>query len=367
MKKIAIIYPKDSEALFNQKSIKTFGGASVQLFLMNKELNKYSNLKTFAIINDCYQLNPDENSSFNLVRTFQRKDFIFKKIYSFHEKIKEIKPDFILQRGLTLASCLLSIYCHFFKIKYIFMFAHDRESQGRYQKSNRQCLFFRFLLKFSYLLIVQNKEQREDLSDKYSFKIETIYSGYEIKTSENQFAEKNDILWVSRLDSWKRPEIFIKLAEARPQLKFVMIAPILKDNKSYGEKIYQQAAKVKNLEVLPFVSFKDIDFYFKKAKVFVNTSTQEGFPNTFIQAGKNQTPILSLKINPNNFLSEYKAGLCCQDDFAFMLKNLDLFFEDKKFYEELSSNVYQYVKKNHNIKDKGKELRNLIVKDEEID
>ena len=33
-KKIAIIFPKDSSAIFDKKSTETFGGATVQMFLL---------------------------------------------------------------------------------------------------------------------------------------------------------------------------------------------------------------------------------------------------------------------------------------------------------------------------------------------
>jgi len=37
--KISIIFPKDSEAIFNTGSTRTFGGATVQMYLFAKELN----------------------------------------------------------------------------------------------------------------------------------------------------------------------------------------------------------------------------------------------------------------------------------------------------------------------------------------
>ncbi len=53
---------------------------------------------------------------------------------------------------------------------------------------------------------------------------------------------------------------------------------------------------------------------FSKPRFFVNTSDMEGFPNTFIQACKSGTPILSLNVNPDGFLDSYKCGLCARGD-----------------------------------------------------
>ena len=43
-KRIAIIFPKDSSAIFDKKSMETFGGATVQMFLFAKEFNNYLDL-----------------------------------------------------------------------------------------------------------------------------------------------------------------------------------------------------------------------------------------------------------------------------------------------------------------------------------
>ena len=356
MKKIAIIYPKDSEALFNEEAAETFGGASVQLFLINKELNNYSDFKVYSFISNYPKIEFSDIDNFNLVKTFKNKDFFLKKIFIFHKNLRKINPDLIIQRGLTLVSCFLAVYCQVYKIKYIFMFAHDRESKGRYQKNNKKCFLFNFLLKYTSLLVVQNQEQEKNLGLRFRSKIKTLDSGYEIKPIKIRSLQKTYVLWVSRLEPWKNPEMFIKLAQARPKLKFLMIAPLSKNSQLYGEKIYQKADKVDNLEMIKFVSFKEIDYYFRGAKVFVNTSDQEGFPNTFVQAGKNYTPILSLSINPNDFLTKYRSGFCCDGDFGLMVKNLDLLLENKELYQNLSSNIYNYVKNNHDIKGKVIEL-----------
>ena len=45
-----------------------------------------------------------------------------------------------------------------------------------------------------------------------------------------------------------------------------------------------RVAILSNLELYEDVPWNKIDTYFSNARVFVNTSTHEGFPNTFVQA-----------------------------------------------------------------------------------
>ncbi len=154
MNRIAIIFPKDSEALFNKNSKRTFGGASVQLYLIAKYLKKYSDNVVYSLIPDYQSIDFDEEKYFTLVKTFKENDSLIKKVLCYHKIIKTIRPNIIIQRGLTFFSCLLSLYCKIFNIKFIFMFAHDIETHGRYQNSRKKCFLFPLLLKTLSVAVV---------------------------------------------------------------------------------------------------------------------------------------------------------------------------------------------------------------------
>ncbi|MBN2038800.1 MAG: glycosyltransferase [Spirochaetes bacterium] len=358
MKKIALIFPKDSEAIFNKDSQKTFGGATVQIYLIGKELSEYTDIKVYSLINNYKKINFQDGNKFNFINTFNNSDNVLKKILSFHSKIKKIKPDIIIQRGLTLFSCLLALYCRFSKIKFIFMFAHDREVVGRYQRSNNICSLFGILLYYSDFLICQTQDQYKKISKKYKPKSKIIYSGYEIKRNGNK--KKEFILWVSRIEGWKRPDLYLKLAAENPDKNFVMISPMSPGYSDLYDEFYKNAESIPNLELLDFVQFNEIDDYFKKASVFINTSLQEGFPNTFIQACKNGIPVISLNVNPDDFIEKYSCGFFCNDDFYLMNESLKKILNDKKLYKKLSDNAYEYALEFHDIRKNVNVLMNSI-------
>lgn len=103
-------------------------------------------------------------------------------------------------------------------------------------------------------------------------------------------------LWVGGIRPVKRPDRFLALARARPQYRFRMIGGQVgggADARAYFALIRDQAATLANLEFLGFLPVDDVEAHFDEARILVNTSEHEGFPNTFLQAWARGTPTVS--------------------------------------------------------------------------
>ena len=187
--------------------------------------------------------------------------------------------------------------------------------------------------------------------------ITIIKSGYKIVN--NFVFDKKYILWVGRAVSWKNPELFLKLAKKFYSEKFIMIL-IKTKNKALWHKINKVAAKIPNLKLFNFIPFHKINKIFSKTKIFVNTSSYEGFPNTFLQALKNSTPIISFNVNPDNFILKNKVGYYCGNDFDKMIHYVSLLLNNHEIYKVYSDNAFLYAKNNHDIKEISKEWLLLI-------
>jgi glycosyltransferase involved in cell wall biosynthesis len=71
-----------------------------------------------------------------------------------------------------------------------------------------------------------------------------------------------------------------------------------------------------NVTFLETVPPETMPALFRGALAFLSTSAFEGFPNTFLEAGKFRVPIVSLEVDPEGFLEEGGAGLRVGDDVA---------------------------------------------------
>lgn len=355
-KKIIVVFPKDSESVFNSKK-RTFGGATVQLFNYAMELSE--NHEVYCLLNETDGIDFKKFPTLNIIFSFNKNDSYIKKIVKFHKAVQSIKPDVIIQRGLTRISTFLGFYCRFYRFIYVFMFAHDRECRGRFQRSGRINLFYPLLLFVANYLVAQNDYQYNHIQKFFMKKLFKITNGYPINLTD--IDSKTGVLWVSRLEPWKRPELCIEAAVKNPDISFTMIAPVDENNREYAEKIYKMAGNINNITIHDFVGFLEIDVYFKNARVFLNTSTEEGFPNTFIQACKNMTPIISLNVNPDDFLTRYGAGEYCANNVDKMNRTIVSICTNDSLFEKYSVSAGEYVKNHHCIKANVKKLEKLFV------
>lgn len=344
--RIGVIFPKDSEAIFDTTSSKTFGGATVQMFAVANEILERGESEVFCVVPS---VSPDiiTHSRLRLLPVFNIKNSLIGTILLFHRVVRSEKPEVLIQHGLSLFSCLLSLYCRLFNIKFVFMFANDDEVVGMYQSSKKRCWLFPLLLKTANLLVTQNSYQQSVLN-KRGVKGTIIRMGFPMRAMSEH---KKTVLWVARCEELKQPEVFIELAKQIPNQQFVMICP--KVDPAYFQKVKTLAAEVKNLTFIDFVSFNETWKYFEEARVFINTSKNEGFPQTFVQSMVCGTPIISLNVDPDNFIESNQCGFVCSGDKDQLTKSLVTVLDNSNFF---AKNALKYAEINHNIKENVSKL-----------
>jgi len=359
--KIAIIFPKDSEAIVNRQSNRTFGGATIQLYLIARELFSYNQIKTFSFIPAYKDISFPDIDRFHFVKTFNEKANIIRKIWIFHRRLKEVSPDVIIQRGLTLISCFLAVYCRIYNIKYVFMFAHDIESSGIYQRSRKKCYFFPMLLRFSHILVTQNEYEYNILSSRRIRNLEILKKGIDFELIEKSSEKKYDCAWIARCEKWKKPDVFLDLVRDCPDLRFLMICSEVDSDREFYRDIKYRASDIKNLEFLEFVEYKKIYKYLSLSRIFCITSEMEGdWPMTVLEAAASGMPILSLHLNYGNIFETFDGGYFCEGDYPVMLSSLRKLIEDEGLYRKKSSGAIGYMHENHSIQLNVRQLLEYI-------
>lgn len=360
--KICFIAPRAYQ-LFNPSIKSVFGGAEVQLSLLAKEVSTIEGIQTSFMVADFGQ---EKIETFDRVKVWRSINFqknIFSQIFGFFSVFRKINADVYVQRTITPFSAIIGIYCKLKNKKFIYMVANDTETDGTHRIFTSKIKKWVCELCFSVatIIISQNSYQADNLLKRHKQNSILIRSGYPMPLSMDQLPEKDFHLWVGRAELIKQPFLFINLAKHFPGEQFVMICPqIVNGNTDYYQEIQSQAAELKNLRFIDFVPFAEIDTYFQQAKTFINTSETEGFPNTFIQAAKNATPVFSLEVNPDKLLDTYQFGIACHGSTEELQREFSSLISNEAKYAEMSKNAFKYAQEHHNIENIAHRLIELI-------
>jgi len=103
------------------------------------------------------------------------------------------------------------------------------------------------------------------------------------------------VLWCATVRAQKRPEVFLDLARRFPQHRFMLVGGQdgNRRGQEYAEGVRAAARQLPNMIVHGFTPFEQAERLFDGARVVVNTSPYEGFPNTFLQAWARGIPTVS--------------------------------------------------------------------------
>ncbi len=201
-------------------------------------------------------------------------------------------------------------------------------------------------------VVFQNSYQQQKFKKNFGIDGIIIPNSFDA-INENKQDKENVILWVGNDSPVKRPELFVQLADDLKEYnwRFVMMGGACDQIK--------HLSLPDNLEVLGSVSYTEANDWFTKAKIYVNTSSKEGMPNTFIQSWYYQTLVLSLDVDPDSVFTEKKAGLCFGDELQLLRAKLKEIIEGIDVSEYISCGS-DYFKKQFDLNTNVEQLISFI-------
>jgi len=354
--KVCFIAPK-AYPIFNPAIREVFGGAQLDLYLLATELAKDSAFAVSFITADYGQKLVEVIENVRVIKSFKFRHNSVSATWRLLKAMWIIDADIYFLKASAAGAFLIAAYAKLRGRTFIYRTASQGECDGTYIKQHLFAgMLFKWAMKWARYVLVQN--ETDGINIKRTMGITSIHIPNGHRITNTSTVAKDCILWVGRSAKVKRPELFIKLARQFPSEHFVMICQKNIDDTEYSSLV-TAAAAVQNLEFLKHVPFEQVNNYFLRAKVLVNTSDSEGFPNTFIQAGVGKVAILSLNVNPDGFLDKYGCGKFSKGDwqnFTDMLAQLLV----PATAAEYCANTRRYVEEKHNITVLIKEYKELI-------
>ncbi len=154
-------------------------------------------------------------------------------------------------------------------------------------------------------ILVQSLRQQHAMLTNYG--LHSQVAEMLVDPPENDVARNVDVLWVNNLRQFKRPDLFLALAKKLPQLTFHMVGGPQPGFGNLFEKIKREASHLPNFTFHGRVPYHQMDKKYASARVFVNTSDTEGFPNSYLQAWIRGTPVVSF-FDPDNVIRRENLG-----------------------------------------------------------
>ncbi len=353
VEKICFISLGSYPLLTSNENLKYVGGAELKQVIMAKELAKRG-YDVSIITYDEPGTKKKEFSELNIIKTFSPSDDLnyFNKIKALWISLKKANSYIYIQSGGTPG--FIALYCYLRKKMYIKWLSSDRNVLLK-GNENRTPIWIKIALfidiKLAGLIIVQNQFQKKLIEEKFKKKTILIKNPILIPIKQNYSKikkTKNVILWVGTLRTIKQPEVFLKLAELFPTYTFQMIGGESDTEPEVYKKIEEGAQKLKNLNFLGYIPHDEIQSYYRDATIIVNTSKAEGFPNTFLEAWINYTPVVSLHVDPDEIICKNNLGFHSKT-FKQMIADIQTLLTNEQLREKMVENAIGYIEKQHNI------------------
>jgi Glycosyltransferase len=355
-KKVAMVAP-DIAPLYYGGQQGGAGGAERQLALIAKGLsNRGHEIVFFARPLDCAG-SQITNSNWKIVLNRFRffggsKLFLLLDGVRLIFQLRRQRPEYIMMRaGGALLMAPLLAYRLIYGGRLVNFIQIDREvgDVNVYYKGHKRLLarlYQKFLRKADLIFCQTHFQQNLIVKQikRHAVRIDNIAGALWDRSDRSQL-QTFDIFWAGSTAAQKRFELVLQLAQLLPEMQFKVAMN--------GARSKPDLQAYPNIEFLGQVSPVEIEQYFNRCRVFLNTSAQEGFPNTFLQAWYYGKPVATAGIDPDGVVSREKTGIVVpvneENDLVLLAGQIRQLLSDKNTYQYLSNNALRYVQKNRSI------------------
>jgi len=311
--KICLVGIHNLSALAPQYKHYTVGGEPVQQSLLAKALASRG-YEVSMVVADYGQADGLQCES---IRTFKayRPDagvpvlrFIHPRWTGLWSALRRANADVYYTSCAGMEVGLIAMFCRWFGKRLVFRCASDTDcDKSRLLiKYSRDRWLYAYGLRRADAILVQSTSQAQTLARSYA--LPSRVAGMLVEHPLPDSRRDIDVLWVSNIRQLKRPERILDLAAQLPQVNFHMVGGALPDAAALYRDVKAAAAKRPNVTFHGGLSYWDANDLYGRAKLLVNTSDVEGFPNSYLQAWIRGVPVLTL-IDPDGVIEREGLGV----------------------------------------------------------
>jgi glycosyltransferase involved in cell wall biosynthesis len=317
--KICFIGLQNLPVLAREFNAHGIGGEEVQHTLLAKALARRG-YQVSMVVADYGQADGAEWSGVKTYKAYKPTDgwpgvrFFWPRWTGMWSALKRADADVYYVSCASFRVGLCALFARFNNRRAVFRIASDMDCEpGRLlieYKYNywRDRRLYEYGLRRMDGILAQSVHQQEALKRNYGLQSVLAPMMVEaVESTANFEARANAVLWVSNIRQLKRPDLMIDLAESLPDLTVHMIGGPMANSEELYEHVKRRASAVANVVFHGQIPYHDVNDYFERSRVFVNTSEIEGFPNSFLQAWARGTPVVSF-FDPDGVIASEGLG-----------------------------------------------------------
>jgi len=272
--------------------------------------------------------------------------------------LKRLQPDVIYQRVGRSYTGVAAYYTRRYARRLVWHVASDVDvmpfvRSGRWNdpllKIEKSIL--EFGVRNADAIIVQTKRQGALLKENYGRTYTAqIPNCQPIPTSPiNKADDGFAVCWIANIKALKQPDLFLRLAQdfqERPDVTFVMVGAEPPASDRTWSALRRDIDLLPNLRYLGAQPQSVVNELLDRSHVLVNTSTHEGFSNTFIQAWLRQVPVVSLNSDPDGLLNEGGLGFCARGRYETMRESIESLLVNPVLRAKIGERAADYARSN---------------------
>jgi glycosyltransferase involved in cell wall biosynthesis len=299
---ICFVAPFAWAVLAGIPELKIVGGAEVQQSILSRALAQ-AGFEVSMVCNDFGQPDGVRVDGVTVYKTHRLDQgipvvrFLHPRLSTTWAALKRADADIYYTRSSSMLTGVIAAFCKRYRRRSMYAAASDVDfvPEKRQLRFRRDRWIFEYGVRNADAVVAQNAFQQESCLENYGRRAIVIPSAYAPPPGATA-DENGSVLWAGTIRDYKQPELLLEIARRLPQHRFVMVGGaggVKTQDIRYFEGVKREARALRNVEFAGFVPYAGVEAYFNRARVFVNTSRYEGFPNTFLQAWARGVPTVS--------------------------------------------------------------------------
>jgi glycosyltransferase involved in cell wall biosynthesis len=341
------------------------GGAGFQILEIARELRKQG-VPVSLVVGDYGQPFREEIEGFEVLRSNQvayNKSVTrgLANLWRLFKAMRAARARHYILRSDRFLSFFVVVFARLLGARYTFMVASRPHClrQGLENLSRTFRTLFLFSVKLAHRITVQSQEQQELFRANFGVEAPILPNGIQVPPLENPRHEAPfDISWIASFKIAKRADVFLKLIDLLPERRFLVVGGPGPD-KAYSQELIDQMKQRPNVEFRGFVPPNQIAGVYREARLFLNTSDWEGFPNGFLYAWSLGIPACSLKVDPDGVVMKKDLGIVI-DDVPELARRLDELLEQPERLAEMAARCHEHVREAHGIDRTARRLLEIL-------